>query len=100
MIRQQPDVDVELQDVQLIVSALSDFIADCICCSESDKDYEYAASMIDEILHFDTKKFLITLGSIVSEYQETAELFEVNSGDPYLMEAIAEHAKVVLAEKI
>lgn len=96
--KKKPDVELELQDAANC-TALSDFVADCICCNEADKDYAYAASFIDEMLHFDTKKFLYVLGGIVMEYQETAELFDINSGDPYLMEAIAEHAKVVLAEK-
>ncbi len=95
--KKQPDVELNMQEAANC-TALSDFIADCICCDEADKDYVYAAVMLDELLNFDMKKFLHALGQIIEEYQETAELFEINSGDPYLMEAIAEHAKVELAK--
>ena len=96
--KRQPDVEEGLRGAANC-TALSDFIADCICCDEADKDYVYAAGMLDELLNFDIKKFLHVLGRIVEEYQESAELFEINSGDPYLMEAIAEHAKVELAQQ-
>ncbi len=96
--KKQPEITQELQDAANCI-AISDFIADCICCDEIDKDYEFAAKMLDEMIHFDMNKFLFVLGWVVEEYHETADLFDIHVSDPVSIEAIEEFAKEALIKK-
>lgn len=95
--RSKPDVAEDLQEAATCV-ALSDFIADCICCDEANKDYKYTANILDEFLHFDMNKFLLVLGSVVEEFNEFANLFDIPVSDQALIEEIEDNAKVVLIE--
>lgn len=75
---------------------VSDVIADCICSDEDQRDYQYTANICNKVLGLDKASFLENLEEITSEMQETAEIFEVNVGDPKLLNCIAEQAKELL----
>lgn len=75
---------------------VSDVIAECICNDEDQRDYHYAANICNEVLGLDKTSFLKNLEEITTEMQETAAIFEVDVGDPKLLNCIAEQAKELL----
>ena len=75
---------------------VSNVIADCICSDEDKKDYHYAAKVCDKLLGLDNEAFLDNLKDIADEIQETAAIFELDVGDPRLLNCIAEQAKELL----
>ncbi len=75
---------------------VSNVIADCICSDEDKKDYQYAANVCEKILGMDKDAFLSNLEGISQEISETAEIFELDVGDPRLLNCIAEQAKELL----
>jgi len=75
---------------------VSNVIADCICNDEDKKDYQYAASVCEKIIGMDEDAFLNNLEGISQEIMETAAIFELDVGDPKLINCIAEQAKELL----
>ena len=75
---------------------VSNVIADCICSDDSKKDYHYAAKVCEKLLGLDEDAFLENLEEIISEIQDTAAIFELDVGDPRLLNCIAEQAKELL----
>ncbi len=74
----------------------SNVIADCICSDEEKKDYHYAAQVCQNLLGMNENAFLDNLGAIVDEIQDTAAIFELDVGDPRILNCIAEQAKELL----
>lgn len=75
---------------------VSNVIADCICSDEDKKDYHYAANICKKILGLNEEAFLNNLEGISQEITETATIFELDVGDPRLLNCIAEQAKELL----
>ncbi len=75
---------------------VSNVIADCICSDEDQKDYLYAANITDKVLGLDKTAFLEHLETITIEIQNIAKIFELDVGDPKLLNCIAEQAKELL----
>ncbi|MFK7815344.1 MAG: HDOD domain-containing protein, partial [Gammaproteobacteria bacterium] len=75
---------------------VSNVIADCICSDECKKDFHYAASVCEKILGMNKDAFLFNLEGISQEITETAAIFELDVGDPSLLNCIAEQAKELL----
>lgn len=75
---------------------VSNVIADCICSDEDKKDYHYAAKVCEKLLGLDEGGFLENLESISHEITEAAAIFELDVGDPRLINCIAEQAKELL----
>ena len=75
---------------------VSNVIADCICSDEDEKDYHYAAKVCEKLLGLDNEAFLENLEGIADEIQDTALIFELDVGDPRLLNCIAEQAKELL----
>lgn len=75
---------------------VSNVIADCICNDEDKKDYQYAANVCEKILGMNKDAFLLNLDGITQEIKETAAIFDLDVGDPELLNCIAEQAKELL----
>jgi len=75
---------------------VSNIIADCICSDEDKKDYHYAANVCKKILGLNEEAFLDNLEIITQEIADTALIFELDVGDPRLLNCIAEQAKELL----
>ncbi len=75
---------------------ISNVLADCICSDESKKDYHDAANLCEKMLGLDEKSFVTNLDEITSEIKEVAAIFEIDVGDPLLLNCIAEQAKELL----
>ena len=75
---------------------VSNIIADCICNKDDEKDYVYAAKICDQVFGLDKNAFLENLELITQEITETATVFELDVGDPRLLNCIAEQAKELL----
>ncbi len=75
---------------------VSNVIADCICNDEGKKDYQYAANVCKKILGINDTDFLNNLEEITQEIMDTAAIFELDVGDPRLLNCIAEQAKELL----
>ncbi len=75
---------------------VSNVIADCICSDEDKKDYHYAASVCKKVLGLNEEAFLVNLEGISKEISDTAVIFELDVGDPRLLNCIAEQAKELL----
>ncbi len=75
---------------------VSNVLADCICSDVDKKDYGYAANVCEKLLGIDQEGFLDNLKGIVDEIQDTAIIFELDVGDPRLLNCIAEQAKELL----
>lgn len=75
---------------------VSNVIADCICSDEGNKDYHYAANVCKKLLGMDQEAFIENLEGITKEITETAAIFELDVGDPSLLNCIAEQAKELL----
>ena len=71
-------------------------MADCIYCDEENKDYMDVANIAEKQFGLDITDFLSLIGKLTEEYQELATLFDVDAGDPKLLQANAENAKQVL----
>ena len=74
----------------------SNVIADCICSDEDQKDYQSAANSTEILLGLDKAAFIENLETITEELQETAEIFDIDVGDPTVLNCIAEQAKDLL----
>lgn len=75
-------------------------IADCIYCDEENKNYMDVAEMAEQQFGLDITDFLSLIGKLTEEYQELATLFDVDAGDPKLLQANAENAKQVLLKSM
>ena len=75
-------------------------IADCIYCDEDKKNYMDVAEMAEKEFGLDITDFLTLIGKVTEEYQELASLFDVDAGDPKLLQANAENAKQVLLKSM
>ena len=75
---------------------VSNVIADCICSDEDQKDYHHALDVTEKVLGLDKTAFLDNLEGISHEIQETAAIFDLDVGDPKLLNCIAEQAKELL----
>ncbi len=75
---------------------VSNVIADVICSDEGEKNYHYAADVCKKLLEMSEEKFLENLEGITKEITETAAIFELDVGDPKLLNCIAEQAKELL----
>lgn len=75
---------------------VSNVIADCICCEEDQKDYPLAVNVAEKVLGIDKEKFLENLGSITEELLEAANIFELDVGNPKVINCIVEQAKEML----
>ena len=75
---------------------VSNVLADCICNDEDKKEYHYAAKVCEKLLGMNEEAFLENLEVIVDEIQDTATIFELDVGDPRLLNCIAEQAKELL----
>ena len=75
-------------------------IADCIYCDEEYKDYMSVAEIAEKEFNMDITDFLSLIGKLTEEYQELATLFDVDAGDPKLLQANAENAKQVLLKSM
>lgn len=91
----KPDVSDDIQEAAICI-ALSDFIADCICCEEKNKDYQQTSSMLEEFLDFDSNKFLLLLGSVAEEFNEYADLFDIPTNNQNTINEIENFAKAAL----
>ena len=85
-------------DAQLSKNCIevSNVIADCIFSDEDQRDYHYAAKITDKILGLDKTEFIDHLKVITEEIKDTATIFELDVGDPKLLNCIAEQAKELL----
>ena len=75
-------------------------IADCIYCDEEHKDYMKVAELAEKHFNLDITDFLTLIGKTTEEYQELAALFDVDAGDPKVLQANAENAKQVLLKSM
>ena len=75
-------------------------IADCIYCDEENKDYMKVSEIADKHFGLDITDFLSLIGKLTEEYQELATLFDVDAGDPKILQANAENAKQVLLKSM
>ena len=91
----EPNVEESVQQTANCV-AMSDFIADCICCDDDDKNFQNAAKIVNNVMDFGTDKFLHTLERTIEEYKLEADLFEITTGDVSILDSISEVAKVEL----
>jgi diguanylate cyclase (GGDEF)-like protein len=79
---------------------VSNVIADCICSDEGKKDYHYAADVCEKILGLNEAAFLENLQGITQEIKDTAEIFDLDVGDPSHLNCIAEQAKELLLLRV
>ena len=91
----EPNVMQEYQ-IPANCTAMADFIADCICCDDEDKNYEQTAAIINDVMQLNDTQFLKVLDKTILEFRESADLFEINAGDTTILEALSESAKKVL----
>ncbi len=75
-------------------------IADCIYCDEENKDYMKVSEMAEEQFGLDITDFLTLIGKLTEEYQELAALFDVDAGDPKMLQSNAENAKQALLKSM
>ncbi len=75
---------------------VSNVIADCICSDDKKKDFQYAATVCEKILGMSKDAFLKNLEDISLEITDTAAIFELDVGDPRLLNCIAGQAKELL----
>lgn len=75
-------------------------MADCIYCDEENKNYMDVAELAEKQFGLDITDFLSLIGKLTEEYQELATLFDVDAGDPKLLQANAENAKQVLLKSM
>ncbi len=75
-------------------------VADCIYCDEEHKNYMEVAEMAERQFGLDITDFLSLIGKLTEEYQELAALFDVDAGDPKMLQTNAENAKQVLLKSM
>ncbi len=75
-------------------------IADCIYCDEEYKNYMDVAEMVEKAFGLDITDFLSLIGKLSEEYQEMADLFDIDVGDPASLQANAENAKQILLKSM
>ena len=88
-------------DAKLIQSIVySGPIADCIYCDEENKNYMDVANIAEQHFGLDITDFLTLIGKLTEEYQEMAALFDIDVGDPALLQSNADNAKEVLLKSM
>lgn len=75
---------------------VSNIIADCICNDVGENDYHHAAEVAEELLNLDKSAFIENLEQITNEIKDTSTVFELDIGDPNLLNCIVEQAKEML----
>ena len=87
-------------DSKLIQSIIfSGPIADCIYCDEEYKNYMDVADVAEKQFGLDITDFLTLIGKLTEEYQEMAALFDIDVGDPKLLQSNADNAKQGFTKK-
>lgn len=98
--QEHENVESEIDPVLLKCIRLSGPIADCIYCDEENKHYMDIANIVERELGLDITDFLTLLGKLTEEYQEMAALFDIDVGDPKVLESNAENAKQILLKSM
>lgn len=88
-------IDEEYKPVARCVAA-SGAIADILWREDHDQASQEAGELVEELLGMDRKALADVLESIAGELRETAALFDINLGDPSVVESILDQAKEIL----
>ena len=56
--------------------------------------------MVEKKFGLDITDFLTLIGKLTNEYQEMAALFDIDVGDPEVLQANAENAKQILLKSM
>lgn len=75
-------------------------IVDCIYCDEEYKNYIDVAEMAEKQFGLDITDFLSLIGKLTKEFQEMAALFDIDVGDPQLLQSNADNAKQILSKSM
>lgn len=76
--------------------AVSSVMADIWCCEDRDPAIQQAAELAEKLLKIDREPFLTLLDKAGMELLETSALFDVDLGDPMMIESILDRANEIL----